>query len=163
MPTPARARRLLLACTAVLSLGVPTLWADQPAPAPNQSKYEIRFMTEMIDRHMMAVMMAQTCLTRAFHSELLQTCEQIIASQTQEIQTMQSWLRDWYGISYSPEMNPGMQQPAVRRFATLWRSEIRRPSRFADLGVIRRVSHPGPARPGRPLWPPRAPWRPPAG
>ena len=90
MPTRARAKRLLLAGTAALSLGVPTLWADQPAPTPNQAKYEIRFMTEMIDHHMMAVMMGQTCLTRAYHPELLQLCESIVTSQMQEIQTMQS-------------------------------------------------------------------------
>ena len=114
MPMPQRARRVLLTCTAVLSLSAPALWADQPAPTPNQAKYEIRFMTEMIDHHMMAVMMGQTCLTRAYHPELLQLCESIVTSQMQEIQTMQSWLRDWYGISYTPEMNPGMQQQMAK-------------------------------------------------
>lgn len=111
---PRAARRVLLACIAALSLGAPALRADQPAPMSDQSKYETRFMTEMIDHHMMAVMMSETCLTRAYHPELLQLCESIVTSQMQEIQTMQSWLRDWYGISYAHEMNPGMHQQMMK-------------------------------------------------
>lgn len=67
-------------------------------------------MTTTIDHHAMAVMMSEICLTNAtVHEELRTVCGEIITAQTQEISTMQSWLQDWYGISYSPQMAQGMQ------------------------------------------------------
>jgi uncharacterized protein (DUF305 family) len=111
MPTSRLLRPISIAAPLfAFALAPAQVQADQPAPGPAQAKYEIRFMTEMIDHHMMAVMTGQTCLNRAFHPELLQTCQNIVTSQMQEIQTLQSWLSDWYGISYSPEMTPGMQR-----------------------------------------------------
>ena len=62
-------------------------------------------MTDMVDHHAMAVMMAEMCLTKAVHPELKSLCEKIKSTQTQEIATMQSWLLNWYNISYSPEMH----------------------------------------------------------
>ena len=37
-------------------------------------------------------------------------CEQIIATQSREIEVMQSWLTDWYGISYEPQMSKQEQR-----------------------------------------------------
>lgn len=81
-------------------------------PAPNQgtAQFEIRWMENMIDHHHMAVMMGEICLDKAVHSELKTLCQNIITTQTQEIQEMQSWLLDWYGISYEPRMKPGDQR-----------------------------------------------------
>lgn len=95
------------------TMAVPVL-ANGPAPTRTQSQYEIRFMTGMIDHHAMAVEMAQLCLTRAVHPELREMCQNIITAQQQEIATMQSWLRDWYGVSYAPRMTSGMQQQLAR-------------------------------------------------
>jgi uncharacterized protein (DUF305 family) len=95
----------------MLAWGVGTVSAQtqESGPAPDRStaRYEIDFMTDMIDHHAMAVRMSQICLTKAIHQELRNLCQNIIATQTQEIQQMQSWLQQWYGISYSPEMKPG--------------------------------------------------------
>lgn len=91
----------------VLSLAfavVTPAFADAPAPEKSAAKYEIDFMQDMIDHHMMAVMMAEMCLEKAEHEELLQMCENIIATQSQEMMMMQTWLQDWYGISYEPRM-----------------------------------------------------------
>jgi uncharacterized protein (DUF305 family) len=79
-------------------------FAAEPAPTPAQAKYEVKFMTGMIDHHAMAVMMAQMCLEKAVHEELRSMCQNIIATQSAEIQTMQSWLSSWYGVSYSPQV-----------------------------------------------------------
>lgn len=84
------------------------LYASAPAPTQSQQQYEIRFLTEMIDHHAMAVMMAELCEGRTVHPELLQLCRQIRESQLEEIATMQTWLEDWYGIEHEPEMTPGM-------------------------------------------------------
>lgn len=90
---------LLVAFTATHSVK-----ADAPAPSRSEAKYEIRFLTSMIDHHHMAVMMGIMCEERAIHEELRELCHEIVAAQTSEIEMMQTWLQDWYGISYEPEM-----------------------------------------------------------
>jgi uncharacterized protein (DUF305 family) len=81
--------------------------ASEPAPDRSTARYEIDFMQDMIDHHAMAIMMAEMCVEKAVHEELRQLCEDIIAAQSAEIQQMQGWLQEWYGISYAPEMTPG--------------------------------------------------------
>lgn len=78
-----------------------------PAPDKSTAKYEIAFMQDMIDHHAMAIMMSEMCLEKAVHDELRTLCQEIISAQQQEITEMQSWLLEWYGISYSPQMKPG--------------------------------------------------------
>lgn len=78
-----------------------------PAPTNATARYEIDFMQDMIDHHAMAIMMSEMCLEKAVHEELRTLCQNIITAQRQEITEMQSWLMEWYGISYSPQMKPG--------------------------------------------------------
>jgi uncharacterized protein (DUF305 family) len=97
--------------------------ADGPAPDPSTARFEVRFMEDMIDHHFMAVQMAQLCEPRAVHEELRELCRQIEATQAQEIEEMQLWLQDWYGISYEPHMTNGdMQQ--MERLASLSGAEF---------------------------------------
>jgi len=107
----ARVSRALvaLALTALLAASTPAL-ADGPAPTKQAARYEISFMEDMIDHHYMAVMMAEICLDRATHTQLEELCQQIITTQSAEIEQMQSWLEDWYGIEYEPQMSRQMQQ-----------------------------------------------------
>ena len=102
---------IILALATMLPLS-----ANASAPAPDKAtaQYEVRFMTEMIDHHFMAVQMATMCLDKAIHLELKTLCENIVESQTKEIEMMQSWLSDWYGVSYTPEMTKGDQQMMAR-------------------------------------------------
>lgn len=60
--------------------------------------FEIRFMQTMTRHHKAALRSAEKCLARAEHTALADTCRSIITSQTQEIQTMKTWLCDWYAI-----------------------------------------------------------------
>ena len=108
---------LLLMLALAFSVVTPAL-ADAPAPEKSTAKFEIDFMQDMIDHHMMAIMEAEVCLEKAIHEELRTMCEGIIATQSQEMMMMQSWLQDWYGISYEPEMTPGMMQQ-VEKLAEL--------------------------------------------
>jgi uncharacterized protein (DUF305 family) len=85
--------------------------ASAPAPDRAASKYEIDFMTDMIDHHAMAVQMAEMCVEKNLvHEDLRDLCSSIAASQTAEMQQIQSWLLDWYGITYEPQMKPGMMK-----------------------------------------------------
>jgi uncharacterized protein (DUF305 family) len=101
---------IMLTLVAMFAVFVTPVAADAPAPDKQTAKYEIDFMEGMIDHHAMAVMMAEMCLMKAIHPELISACENIIATQSQEIEMMQTWLQDWYGISYEPEMYMGEMQ-----------------------------------------------------
>lgn len=104
------ALRLLVGILVVASFAATPALADGPAPTQSQSNYEVRFMTTMIDHHFMAVQMAQLCQDRAIHEELLTLCQQIETTQQQEIEQMQAWLQEWYGITYEPQMSEGDRQ-----------------------------------------------------
>ena len=98
---------LLAFAFSVLAAGSASAKADDPAPNKATAKFEITFMEGMIDHHFMAVQMANICLQKAVHEELRTLCQNIANTQSQEIATMQSWLQDWYGISYQPQMKTG--------------------------------------------------------
>ena len=102
------AKKLCIATLFVISalaFSFAPVHADGPAPNRRTARFEIDFMKTMIDHHNMAVEMAELCLDRAIHDELESMCEEVIAAQTAEIDDMQSWLDDWYGISYEPRMS----------------------------------------------------------
>lgn len=61
-------------------------------------EFEIEFIQMMIKHHRGAIKEGEKCLDRAYHTELLDLCQNIIDTQSQEIETMQIWLCEWYGI-----------------------------------------------------------------
>jgi uncharacterized protein (DUF305 family) len=71
--------------------------SSQSNPGENS---EIRFLTEMIDHHSMAVQMSEALVNETDRPELKQLCRNIITSQRDEIQQMQRWLREWHGIEH---------------------------------------------------------------
>lgn len=103
-----------LAATAAAGLGIAVAapaQADAPAASEQAARFEADFLVDMIDHHAMAVMMAEMCIEKAVHPELVATCESIVASQSAQIEQMQGWLEDWYGISHTPEPSmAGMQR-----------------------------------------------------
>ncbi|RUT01531.1 hypothetical protein DSM106972_066280 [Dulcicalothrix desertica PCC 7102] len=74
------------------------------------ARFDVRFLQETIGHHMMAVDMAKLSVDKAVNQDLRDLSQNIITTQSQEIETMQSWLKDWYGLSYEPEMKPGDQR-----------------------------------------------------
>ncbi len=71
--------------------------------------FERGFLKGMIDHHLAAIDMGKLCATRATHDELKSMCADIGSAQRAEVDTMQRWLRDWYGMSYRgrPAAMPG--------------------------------------------------------
>lgn len=102
---------LLLVLTAFVA---PSARAEAPATDPKAAAFEVDFLTDMIDHHHMAVMMAESCVEKATHEELAATCESIVQTQSQEIMQMQAWLADWYGVSHEPEMTTGDMRSMAR-------------------------------------------------
>lgn len=74
--------------------------ASEPAADRTTTRFEIMFMTNMIDHHAMAVHMAQMCRDKAVHGQLLTLCKDIRTGQRREIREMRSWLRDWYDTDH---------------------------------------------------------------
>lgn len=107
--------------------------ASAPSADPSSVNFETKFMTDMIDHHHMAVMMAEVCLVKAVHLELRSMCENIIATQAAEIAQMQTWLRDWYGITYEPTMKPG-DEKMLDRLASLSGAEFE--SAFMEMMIM---------------------------
>ena len=108
-----------LAATAAAALAVTillTVSVSAAAPAPDKAtaKFEVDFLSDMIDHHQMAVDMAESCTDRADHDELVALCEEIVAAQLSEIEMMQAWLAEWYGVTHEPEMTPGMMAQTER-------------------------------------------------
>lgn len=61
-------------------------------------EFEIAFMEVMIQHHAKAIKEGRQCVRKAYHEELIELCENIIAAQQEEIALMESWLCDWYGL-----------------------------------------------------------------
>jgi uncharacterized protein (DUF305 family) len=97
--------------------------ADGPAPTKQEARFEVGFLTNMIDHHAMAVMMAALCEDRAVHPELVALCKQMRTSQAVEVEEMQAWLTDWYGVEHEPEMTKGMERQ-MERLASLSGAEF---------------------------------------
>jgi uncharacterized protein (DUF305 family) len=105
----ARAARQILAALVVAAIALfltsPPAAADEPAEDPDAATFEVEFLEEMINHHAMGVHMAEMCLDKAVHRPLLNLCEDIISAQAAEIELMQEWLADWYGIDHEPVMH----------------------------------------------------------
>ena len=96
------------ALTGVATVTAAPAVASAPATSDQAARFEVDFLTGMIDHHHMAVMMSEVCVEKAVNAELVATCESIMTTQSAEIATMQQWLQDWYGLTHEPDMS-GMQ------------------------------------------------------
>ena len=80
---------------------VPAAQAKGPA-----GSYDRAFLTDMIGHHAMAVEMAEMAQEKATHDELKDVANDIIRTQSAEIDQMRGWLRRWYGKrNVQPEMH----------------------------------------------------------
>lgn len=62
-----------------------------------EADFDRVFILQMIPHHEMAVMMASMLGATSERPEMQQLAENIITSQSEEIETMRGWLNDWYG------------------------------------------------------------------
>lgn len=109
--------RIILVALAVLSVSLVAtaapVAADEPASDPATQQFEIRFMKKTIEHHLMGVMMGEMCVEKATppppseDATLVTLCQQIIEAQTEEAAMLQTWLADWYGITYEPNLTGG--------------------------------------------------------
>ena len=65
------------------------------------------FIEQMIPHHESAITMANLASTKAEHKEIKELSQNIITSQTLEINQMKEWYKQWFGKDV-PEVNGGM-------------------------------------------------------
>lgn len=77
------------------------------------------FIVMMIPHHEGAVAMADLALSRAKHPEIKKLAAAIKTTQTQEIEEMRTWYKQWYGTdvpTWQPGMGMGMGRNRNNRF-----------------------------------------------
>ncbi len=62
----------------------------------SDATFDREFLEQMIPHHEMAVMMAQMLAASTERSEMKVFADQIITSQSREIEMMRDWLDAWY-------------------------------------------------------------------
>lgn len=84
---------------------------SQVAPVPKGGmgmQHDRHFIEKMIPHHADAVSMADLALKQAKHAELKQLAVAIKKTQTQEIQEMRRWYKQWYGMEVPTAGRGGM-------------------------------------------------------
>lgn len=64
--------------------------------SPMRGGVDAMFIEEMIPHHEDAIAMAELALTRAEHPEIKGLAEDVIETQSAEIDQMREWYREWY-------------------------------------------------------------------
>ena len=84
--------------------------ASGPATNPPAAQFEVAFMTTTVDHHSMAVDMSEICMRQAKIDRLRELCATIAQAQLDEIDTLQTWLRTWYGQTKQPVLTAADQR-----------------------------------------------------
>jgi uncharacterized protein (DUF305 family) len=84
-----------LAPTGGMDMGMGEMMIADDASKP----FDQRFIEAMISHHQGAIAMAQMAQQMAEHQEIQTLADAIIAAQQAEIEQMQGWLQEWYGVS----------------------------------------------------------------
>lgn len=108
----------LIAGSAIF-LVAPGASAAAPASSPAAAEFEVEFLEMMMDHHQMALHMADLCLEKAVNEDLVALCGTIAESQAEEIERMQGWLLDWYGIEREPMMDDPAHQERMMELEML--------------------------------------------
>ena len=66
------------------------------ASLENAEDFEKEFIEQMIPHHQMALMMVSMMLQGTEHEEMKKLAEDIIRTQTEEINQMRAWYNEWY-------------------------------------------------------------------
>lgn len=73
----------------------------RPTDGMSPDRADRAWLEDMIMHHRMAVMMADSVLRGGFSSrpETMELARAIVAAQNREIEIMERWLSEWYGVS----------------------------------------------------------------
>ena len=79
----------------------------RPVEGLSPDRADRAFLEDMIMHHRMAVMMAQSLLSRGLSErpEVIAFARQVIEDQNGEIEQMETWLAEWYGVTARGNMH----------------------------------------------------------
>ena len=63
----------------------------------SEAHFDREFIEQMIPHHEMAIMMAEMLRASTVRDEMKELANNIITSQSREIEMMRGWLTSWYG------------------------------------------------------------------
>jgi uncharacterized protein (DUF305 family) len=81
------------------TMGMEMDMGDMSISADESIPFDQRFLQAMISHHEGALHMAEAALASAEHEEIRTLAENIIATQTAEIEQMRGWLEEWFGVT----------------------------------------------------------------
>jgi uncharacterized protein (DUF305 family) len=79
--------------------------APAPTPQPPVAGFDQQFIDMMVPHHAGAVEMARIAQTRAQHAEIQVLANNILQSQSAEIDQMRGWRKAWFGTPDTPPMS----------------------------------------------------------
>lgn len=84
-------------------------WGGMKGPGAMMATDSIdaHFIEEMIPHHQDAIVMADLAMQKSEHQEIKTLVQDIQRTQSQEIQTMKAWYKDWYGLDVPTSAHGG--------------------------------------------------------
>jgi uncharacterized protein (DUF305 family)/Spy/CpxP family protein refolding chaperone len=121
-----------------MSMGQMTISEDDSKP------FDQRFIEAMISHHQGAIDMAKMAQQMAEHEEIKTLADAIIIAQQAEIEQMQSWLKEWYGVSAAASPYVAQLDSPVRGLSAQEVDDLRagRGMGFARMAELN--NYPGP-------------------
>ena len=107
--------RRVSATSALMALAV--LAAACTGIRSQEAAFDQQFIDMMVPHHESAIAMAEIAQQRAEHPELRTLADEIVATQSGEIEQLTEWRAEWFGSADTPSMDqmpmlPGMSMPA---------------------------------------------------
>jgi uncharacterized protein (DUF305 family) len=76
--------------------------------------FDQQFIDAMVPHHQLEVELARIAVARAQHEELRQLAQEMIDTETQEINDMQAWREEWFGSRATPPMGGAAEIAALQ-------------------------------------------------
>jgi uncharacterized protein (DUF305 family) len=107
--------RRVSASTALVALAV--LAAACTGITSQGATFDQQFIDMMVPHHESAIAMAELAQERAEHPELRTLADEVVSTQSAEIEQLTDWRAEWFGSADTPGMDempmlPGMSMPA---------------------------------------------------
>jgi uncharacterized protein (DUF305 family) len=79
-------------------------------PSDKSAEFEVRYIKLMIDQHNMVANMCDQAVNKASHDSIVMMAQYLSETQKLDMQSMQRMLSNWYGVSYTPFIQPAWQK-----------------------------------------------------
>ena len=109
-----RIRRI---CAASALIVLATLAAACTGIRSEDAAFDQEFIDMMVPHHESAIAMAEIAQERAEHPDLRTLADEVVSTQSAEIEQLTDWRAEWFGSADTPGMDempmlPGMSMPA---------------------------------------------------